>query len=139
MSNQTQTNETQEERYQRRCRIYKGCTIVDLDLIMSSSDPLARLGDMLKEQGLPKKYIDDTVATFQRELSITRQRAESKQNTCFFWRGRIHGRRRAANGTHRQEHACAATHVFTVRGMLSSSGCMPLRGFEKTSRRLPVS
>ena len=39
-----------------------------MDLILASIDPLDRLGEMLKEQGIEKKYIDNTITQFKKAM-----------------------------------------------------------------------
>ena len=67
-SDTPQPNETSEERYRRLLRDNPGRTVIDMDLILASIDPLDRLGEMLKEQGIEKKYMDKTIAQFKKAM-----------------------------------------------------------------------
>ena len=72
-SDTPQPNETSEERYRRLLRDNPGRTIIDMDLMLDSIDPLDRLGEMLKEQGVEQKYMDNTVAQFKRAMKKVRE------------------------------------------------------------------
>ena len=72
-SDAPQPNETNDERYRRLLRENPGQTIIDMDLILESIDPLDRLGEMLKEQGVEQKYMDNTVAQFKRAMQKVKE------------------------------------------------------------------
>ena len=72
-SDAPQPNETNEERYKRLLRENPGQTIIDMDLILDSIDPLERLGEMLKEQGAEQKYMDNTKAEFKKAMKQAKQ------------------------------------------------------------------
>ena len=72
-SDTPQPNETNEKRYRRLFRENPGQTIIDMDLILDSIDPLDRLGEMLKEQGVKQNYIDNTVAQLKRAMKKVKE------------------------------------------------------------------
>ena len=72
-SDTPQPNETNDERYNRLLRENPGQTIIDMDLILDSIDPLDRLAEMLKEQGVKQKYIDNTVAQFKSAMKKVKE------------------------------------------------------------------
>ena len=71
----------EQQKTQRKRGTYKDITIDDINSMLASSDPIAKLGEMLNERRLPKKFVENTMKIFQQGLDITKQRTETERDT----------------------------------------------------------